>query len=123
LDAQERYDEAMKAWQEAKSMIRPKATELLASQRAAQAQMNEASANISAEDLQRWFRSGQALQPRRRLALLSGHPRSGTTLLEQMLDSHPAIISAEETTIFFQEVYLPLRRDSPAGAGMRSSLE
>ncbi len=40
------------------------------------------------------------LQPPLRLALLGGHPRSGTTLLEQVLDSHPDIVSAEETEIF-----------------------
>jgi hypothetical protein len=85
--------------------------------------MNEAAADISAETLRRWFEAGQDLQPRRKLALLCGHPRSGTTLLEQMLDSHPAIVSAEETAVFFQDVYLRLRRDASDGTTMLSSLE
>jgi tetratricopeptide (TPR) repeat protein len=123
LDGQGRFDDAMKAFLEAKAMIRPNAAGLLSSQKAAQARMNEAAADISAETLRRWFEAGQDLQPRRKLALLCGHPRSGTTLLEQMLDSHPAIVSAEETAVFFQDVYLQLRRDAPEGTTMLSSLE
>ena len=33
-------------------------------------------------------------------AFLLGHPRSGTTLLEQMLDAHPAVCSVEESDIY-----------------------
>ena len=71
-------------------------------------------ARISAEILQRWFDFGRELQPARRLALLCGHPRSGTTLLEQVLDSHPDIVSAEETEIFHEDAYVPLLRAHPA---------
>jgi tetratricopeptide (TPR) repeat protein len=46
-----------------------------------------------------------------RLALLGGHPRSGTTLLEQVLDSHTGIISAEETIIFGNGVNDPFIRE------------
>jgi len=123
LDAQGHYDEAMRAFLQAKAMIRPNAASLLNFQKSAQARMNEAAVEISADTLRHWFESGQALQPQHRLALLCGHPRSGTTLLEQMLDSHPAIISAEETPIFFQDVYLPLRRGLPESAGILSALD
>ena len=34
--------------------------------------------------------------PPRRVALLTGFPRSGTTLLEQVLDAHPDLVSSEE---------------------------
>ena len=33
-------------------------------------------------------------------AFLLGHPRSGTTLLEQMLDAHPSICSVEESDVY-----------------------
>jgi tetratricopeptide (TPR) repeat protein len=33
-------------------------------------------------------------------AFLLGHPRSGTTLLEQMLDAHPALCSIEESDLY-----------------------
>jgi Flp pilus assembly protein TadD len=34
------------------------------------------------------------------LAFLGGHPRSGTTLLEQMLDAHPAVAALDEPSAF-----------------------
>ena len=40
--------------------------------------------------------------------LLTSHPRSGTTLLEQVLDSHPGAISADELQIMSDMVYVPL---------------
>jgi Tfp pilus assembly protein PilF len=35
-----------------------------------------------------------------RLAFLGGHPRSGTTLLEQVLDAHPGVAALDEPTAF-----------------------
>jgi len=123
LDAQGRYDEAMQAFQQAKEMIRPNAPQYISAQRAAHARLKEAERDISASVLRRWFDAGQALPPARRVALLCGHPRSGTTLLEQVLDSHPGILSAEETIVFFQDLYLPLRRGGAEDAPMLASLE
>jgi hypothetical protein len=64
---------------------------------------------MSASVLERWA-SATDLAPARRFAVLCGHPRSGTTLLEQILDAHPEIVSAEETHILHDEAYLPLSR-------------
>ncbi len=47
----------------------------------------------------------------RKLALLAGHPRSGTTLLEQILDSHTGIVAAEEVAVFGSGVNEPFLRD------------
>jgi hypothetical protein len=63
------------------------------------------------------------LQPACRLALLGGHPRSGTTLLEQVLDSHPDVISAEETDIFHNDVYPPVTRGFPPTTPLLSILD
>jgi hypothetical protein len=54
--------------------------------------------------------------------LLCGHPRSGTTLLEQVLDSHPEVLSAEETSVFY-ETYAGLKQGFPEGKSMLSILE
>lgn len=40
-----------------------------------------------------------------RVALLTGFPRSGTTLLEQLLDAHPDLVSSEERDFIGQELY------------------
>jgi tetratricopeptide (TPR) repeat protein len=123
LDRQGRYDEAMSAFLEAKALLRPGAVPFAANLPTLRARQKEMMANISAEMLQRWFDFGRTLQLPHRLALLCGHPRSGTTLLEQVLDSHPDIISAEETAIFHDEVYFRLTRSLPQGSLMLSVLE
>lgn len=40
-------------------------------------------------------------------SFLLGHPRSGTTLIEQVLDAHPEVISADETFMFHNTVWMP----------------
>jgi tetratricopeptide (TPR) repeat protein len=123
LDRQGRYDEAMTAFLEAKALLNPDALPLFAQWQAVRAYWRELQANISTETLKRWSGFGAALQPARRIAFLGGYPRSGTTLLEQVLDSHPDIVSAEETTIFHDDAYVPLTRNVPPGSPMLSVLE
>lgn len=123
LDRQGRYDEAMSAFLEAKSLLRSDTAPVANNLPTLRARLKEMTANISAEMLQRWYEFGRTLQPPHRLALLCGHPRSGTTLLEQVLDSHPNIVSAEETAIFHDEVYFRLARSVPQGSLMLSVLE
>lgn len=41
---------------------------------------------------------------RQRLAFLGGHPRAGTTLLEQILGAHPGITAFDEPPAFAQEI-------------------
>lgn len=122
LDRQGRYDEAMVAWLEAKELLRPSAAQYIAAQESVHRQLQEASENITEEVLRRWHDLGATFGPPHRLAVLCGHPRSGTTLLEQVLDSHPEVISAEETPIFY-ETYLGLKRGLPEGVSMLTVLE
>jgi len=110
LDRQGRYDEAMAAFLEAKSLLRPAAATPLKILHGIQARVREMETTISASVLERWFEAQDALAPTRQLAVLCGHPRSGTTLLEQVLDSHPDIVTAEETHILHDEAYLPVSR-------------
>ncbi|HEY3863348.1 MAG TPA: sulfotransferase [Verrucomicrobiae bacterium] len=123
LDAQGRYDEAMAAFQEAKAMILPNATREIAAQKVVQSRLKIAEQKISAQMLARWKKQGAEFQPPNRLALLCGHPRSGTTLLEQVLDSHPDCVSAEETGIFLRESFWPLLRGLPPETLMLDTLE
>jgi len=123
LDRQGRYDEAMTAFLEAKAILKPDAALFAADLSTLHARLKTLAESFSTDIFQRWFDFGQNLQPPRRLALLGGHPRSGTTLLEQVLDSHPDIVSAEETEIFHDESYLQLTRDLPPNALMLPVLE
>ncbi|MGA9778330.1 MAG: sulfotransferase [Verrucomicrobiia bacterium] len=113
LDLQGRYDEAMAAFTEAKAPLQQLAGPFFIQRQLVGAHIREMLTSVSAEIFRRWFDLGRELQPPRRLAMLCGHPRSGTTLLEQVLDSHPDIISAEETEIFYEDAYVPLARTQP----------
>jgi len=123
LDRQGLYDEAMAAFLEAKALLRPESSSPLKILQSNQARVREMEATISADVLERWHNAGDSLKPARRLAMLLGHPRSGTTLLEQVLDAHPEIVTAEETHILFNEACLPLRRDFAPNAPVLEVLE
>ena len=122
-DRQGCYDEAMSAFLEAKALLRQDAPPLLAQLQQIIRSLKEMQTNLSTELLTRWFDSGRELQPAHRLAFLGGHARSGTTLLEQVLDSHPDIVSAEETTIFHDDVYSQLQRTLPSETPMLAGLD
>lgn len=124
FDREGRYDEAMSAFLEAKQLLQSDAPPLLAQLQPIIRFLKEMQENVSAEMLARWSDSGsEHLQPLHRLAFLGGHARSGTTLLEQVLDSHPDIISAEETAIFNDDAYAPLQRQLSHATSMLTGLE
>lgn len=110
LDRQGRYDDAMAAFLEAKALLRPASASYQATLQGIQNRVREMEQTITAGVLERWSELRSELPPARRLAVLCGHPRSGTTLLEQALDAHPDIVTAEETHILHDEAYLPLTR-------------
>jgi tetratricopeptide (TPR) repeat protein len=64
-------------------------------------------ANITRDDFHRWQDDAAAFAPAR-TALLTGFPRSGTTLLEQVLDAHPDLVSSEEREFVGKELFLLL---------------
>ena len=123
LDRQEKFDDAMTAFLEAKALMRPQAASHLAQIKIMRTRLKVMEANISAGTLRRWFDESPALIPSRRMAVLCGHPRSGTTLLEQVLDAHPDIVSAEETPVFMDEAFTPLKRNLPPDTYMLPVLE
>jgi tetratricopeptide (TPR) repeat protein len=123
LDRSARYDEAMSMLLEVKAMLRPHAGPHVATARLIHSRGREMEQTLSAAVLDRWRADVDKLLPRRRIALLCGHPRSGTTLLEQVLDAHPDIVSAEETKLLHDEAYLPLIRDFPEGTSILEALD
>jgi len=67
---------------------------------------------LNAEHFRRW-REQPIDDPPRRLALLTGFLRSGTTLLEQVLKVHPEVVSTEERDIFSANIFPFLGRGKP----------
>ena len=107
LDRLGKYDDAMKAFLNAKTMMLPQASGYLAELKAFRDRLKVMEANVSSKLFQRWFNNAPVPAPAQQLVLLCGHPRSGTTLLEQVLDAHPDIVTAEETLVFLEEVFNP----------------
>jgi tetratricopeptide (TPR) repeat protein len=123
LDSDGRYDEAMTALLEVKAIQRPHARPYAATLQLMQSRAKEMERTISTAVLDRWRADAAKLEPARRIALLCGHPRSGTTLLEQVLDAHSGVTSAEETKLMHDEAYLPLIRDFPEGTSILQALD
>jgi tetratricopeptide (TPR) repeat protein len=123
LDRLGRYDEAMEAFLEAKAIVRPAAVNHAATLLRIQARVRALEEALTAATLERWAAAAESLQPLRRFAILCGHPRSGTTLLEQALDSHPGMMTSEETHILHDEAYLPLSRGFSPEASVLEVLE
>lgn len=123
LDRQGSYDQAMQAFLQAKALIRPTVVGYSAGLRKAHDGFRELEESISASTLKSWLALGNNLQPVRRFAFLCGHPRSGTTLLEHILDAHPAFVATDETPILYGEAYATLARGFPEGTPMVEILE
>ena len=123
LDGEGRYDEAMTALLEAKAILRAHAAPYAAILQHMQSRAKEMEQSITTAVMDRWRADAAKFQPLRRIALLCGHPRSGTTLLEQVLDSHSDVTSAEETKMMHDDAYLPLIRDFPEGTSILQALD
>jgi hypothetical protein len=70
----------------------------------------------------RWRELAQKDSPYR-FAVLTSHPRSGTTLVEQVLDSHNDLKSADEFDVFSQWIHAPLFRRFRPGTPVLTVLE
>ncbi len=57
-----------------------------------------------------------------RLAFLGGHPRSGTTLLEQVLDAHPGVTALDEPTAFLDVLQPEFHRSKELSSARLNTL-
>ena len=106
LDELGQYAEAMRWLGEAKAVLRQAANIAKMEQDYDRAvrRRRELLAALTPETIQRWRREGSAAAIPHRLAFLGGHPRSGTTLLEQILGAHPGIAAFDEPMSFVEEI-------------------
>ena len=123
LDRQGIYDQAMEAFLRAKALIRPATTEYVSQLKRTHADFRTLEESASNGALKRWLAAGEELLPMRRFVFLCGHPRSGTTLLEHVLDTHPAIVATDETPILYEEAYATLSQGFPPDAPVGEILE
>jgi tetratricopeptide (TPR) repeat protein len=110
LDRDGDYDGAMAALLEGKKLISADAGRFLTESEALQRHLRHLGESLTPAHWQKWAEDGSVF-PRRKMAVLAGFPRSGTTLLEQVLDSHPGLVSSDEREAFGRDIFPALWRN------------
>jgi len=115
LDKTERYDEAMSQSLRVKEMVlrNPDFETALNHYDAGVAQRKLLLDQFTPELIRGWQSRDPFHPDDRKVAFLGGHPRSGTTLLERVLDSHPDLTAFDEPEAFYRAVEPFLRRFGP----------
>jgi Flp pilus assembly protein TadD len=106
LDQLGQYTEAIRWLREAKALV-PLMSDTAAMQKLYDQKVSERRAllaSLTPETIKCWRDDGSVLPAQYRLAFLGGHPRSGTTLVEQVLGAHPAIQAFDESEAFPREI-------------------
>ncbi|HWU54894.1 MAG TPA: tetratricopeptide repeat protein, partial [Rhizomicrobium sp.] len=98
LDAQERYPEAFAAYAASKAIQRDAYAPQMAAVESVSAREIRLADYFRRADDAAWRASANAGDGQRTHVFLVGFPRSGTTLLEQVLASHPDVAAMEERT-------------------------
>ncbi len=111
LDQLGQYDEAMRWLNLAKNQVRTitDTTRLEQAYDAGDRRRRDMLAGLTPEMIRRWRQEPPASVEPYQIAFLGGHPRSGTTLLEQILDANPGVLAFDEPTAFLHEVEKPLQ--------------
>jgi tetratricopeptide (TPR) repeat protein len=106
LDCTERFDQAMLQLKEAKEIVLAltDARLLMRGYDQSAESIRRFTASQPKNILDTWakyfpLRKREPIPP---LAFLGGHPRSGTTLLEQILDAHPGVAALDEPAAFLE---------------------
>jgi tetratricopeptide (TPR) repeat protein len=104
FDRNDRFREAIDAMLQCKQILRSSEGPVLRESDFVLRHLKNLSANLTAAHFQKW-REQASKFPSRRLAVLTSFPRSGTTLLEQVLDSHSSVVSSDEREAFARDIF------------------
>ena len=111
LDQAGNYGSAMDGMLQCKALIRPDEAPALKESEGMQAHLRNLTNSLTANRFRKWREEGKAFELRR-MAVLASFPRSGTTLLEQVLDSHPALVSSDEREAFGRDIFPAMWRSA-----------
>jgi tetratricopeptide (TPR) repeat protein len=124
LDAQSRYEEAFEAYTACNEELRRQYADLYTGQDRALAYVQSMLRYFERQDAARW-KSRPAPGPDfsgvREHVFLLGFPRSGTTLLEVILEGHPEVVSLEEHELLIDPVQEFMRRPDDLEALLQAS--
>jgi tetratricopeptide (TPR) repeat protein len=106
LDNLGEHAEALEWLSKSKALLRgnPQASALMRIHERGAKQRRELVKALKPEHIARWKKESDDLDIGPRIALLGGHPRSGTTLIEQVLGAHPSIRAFDETESYTVEM-------------------
>jgi tetratricopeptide (TPR) repeat protein len=108
-DRQGDYAGAMETMLKCKELLRTNEGQVLQESEALGRHLAGLAESLTPEHFQRWSQQGRGFAPEN-MAVLTSFPRSGTTLLEQVLDSHPGLVSSDEREAFGRDIFPALWR-------------
>jgi hypothetical protein len=103
-DRRDEFDDAMRAMLNGKEILMQLEAPVLHEARVVLQHLRNLSESLTPAHFQRWTEAGRAFPPRK-AAVLTSFPRSGTTLLEQVLDAHPGLVASDEREAFARDIF------------------
>ncbi len=104
LDRHGDYDGAMRTILKCKEILIQQEGSVLRESETLQRLLRNLTESLTPSHFRRWVEAGKAF-PRKKMAVLASFPRSGTTLLEQVLDSHSSLVSSDEREAFARDIF------------------
>ncbi len=123
LDRLGEYAEAIRNLSLAKHQIRAQSRPHHPRWRAMTERQWDLTTSLDPARLAAWSRPATPPTPALRLCLMGGFPRSGTTLLEQIISTHPDCIGTDETGILATQFRDPLVLAAPSAAAALADLD
>jgi predicted Zn-dependent protease len=104
LDREEDYRGAMQAMLQCKQILREREAPVLHEAEVVMDQLRRLTDALTPAHFLRWSEASSGFEPVK-AAVLTSFPRSGTTLLEQVLDSHSGLVSSDEREAFARDIF------------------
>jgi tetratricopeptide (TPR) repeat protein len=104
LDRREEFSEAMEAMLRCKKILLQSEGPLIDESKAVLGHLSRLAESLTSQHFTRWTNATSSF-PQERTAILTSFPRSGTTLLEQVLDSHSDVVSSDEREAFARDIF------------------
>jgi thioredoxin-like negative regulator of GroEL len=104
LDRTGDFEGAMRSMLNCKEILMHSEAPLLKESEVLQSHLHKLAESLTPTHFHRWVEAGCTFS-QQKMAVLAGFPRTGTTLLEQVLDSHPGLVSSDEREAFGRDIF------------------
>lgn len=104
LDRDGDYDNAMTSMLKCKEILMHDEAPFRKESEVLQSHLRKLAESVTRADIEKWIDEAGNF-PQRKNVVLASFPRSGTTLLEQVLDSHPELVSSDEREAFARDIF------------------